>query len=99
MLRNLNKKVFFYNKENVTIINNILSSFPKNLYDVYFKPEYSLLYKDLNSQPSCFYFQDNKRIFFYPFLFQKIKNQNKYFDISTPYGYGGPISKDIPFHP
>ena len=91
-LQDLNKKIFFYSKKNIALINDILNKFPKKIFDIYFKPEYNLLYQNSDRKSSCFYFQNKEKIFFYPFLLQKIDSEKNYYDITTPYGYGGPIS-------
>ena len=40
-LQDLNKKIFFYSKKNIALINDILNKFPKKIFDIYFKPEYN----------------------------------------------------------
>ena len=56
-LQDLNKKIFFYSKKNIALINDILNKFPKKIFDIYFKPEYNLLYQNSDRKSSCFYFQ------------------------------------------
>ena len=68
------------------------AEFPSQKKDIYFQPEYSLLYQNNYKKSLCFYFNDKKKIFFYPFLLQNINKIKNYFDITTPYGYGGPIT-------
>src|ERR1035438_5312128 len=65
--------------------------------DVYFLPEYNHLYGNSNSEPTCFIYQEGQNIFFYPFLLQRIPQRPGYFDISTAYGYGGPLSNSWAF--
>ena len=47
----------------------------------------------------CFAFTQKEKTFLYPFLLQSIPGHEEYKDISTPYGYGGPITntKDLKF--
>jgi hypothetical protein len=59
--------------------------------DVYFYPEYSRLYEDENTKAACFIFNYKEKIFYYPFLKRPVPFFDDYFDIDTPYGYGGPI--------
>lgn len=91
-IQNLKNKISFYSKENISLIKNFLSKFPDTINDIYFQPEYNLLYQNNKKQSAFFCFNDQKRIFFYPFLLQNIDNNKNFFDITTPYGYGGPIA-------
>ncbi len=81
-----------YSKKNIIFIKNILNNLDNLKKDIYFQPEYSLLYENDNKKSFCYYFKDKEKIFFYPFLLQKINNFENYYDIETPYGYGGPIA-------
>ena len=86
------EKILHYTKDNIVLIREILDEFPTQKKDIYFQPEYSLLYQNNSKKSLCFYFNNKKKIFFYPFLLQNINKIDNYFDITTPYGYGGPIT-------
>jgi hypothetical protein len=77
--------------EKVDYINKALSNFDIKEKDIYFKSEYSSLYQDDLNKPLFYIYNDGSNFFFYPFLIHNIGNNNNFYDISTPYGYGGPI--------
>lgn len=69
--------------------------------DIYYTPEFCKVYEESeNGQAHCFVYREDESIICYPFLIRKIPSslqRNKglageYYDIITPYGYGGPIS-------
>ncbi len=78
----------------------IINSLEKKMRDVYFFPEYiDLNIKDHKSEDGLMFFvKDEKNIWLNCFIKKKIKNCDKifsdqlYFDLETPYGYGGPLS-------
>lgn len=86
------ENILSYDKDNIILIKKILSEFSSKNKDIYYEPEYNLLYQNNSKKSLCFFFNDKKRIFLYPFLLQKIDQIDNYFDIITPYGYGGPIT-------
>lgn len=63
--------------------------------DIYFEENYGKLYeKAENGIAKIFKFQDENGIITNQFIMREIPikvNDNKYFDIVTPYGYGGPV--------
>jgi hypothetical protein len=70
---------------------------PKNKQDIYFHPELMKLYEAENKKANCFIFSKNGSFLMYPFLKQEISQAEGYFDITTPYGYGGPIANTDSF--
>jgi hypothetical protein len=75
----------------------ILNGFPKDGSDIYFSPEYSLLNSPLeDGAPKCIKFENSEGIAIYPYLERNIPlvltDGKEMKDVTTPYGYGGPIS-------
>ncbi len=76
---------------------NLLNQFPEKFQDIYFTPEYLKIQENEGyGKAFCFTFKKGNNIALYPFLKNKISSEKfklneKYFDIETPYGYGGPI--------
>jgi hypothetical protein len=70
--------------------------------DVYFDPKYCQIYEEYNEGKAfLFVYEEGDNFVYYPFLLRRINNlpqlknltlDKEYFDIITPYGYGGPIS-------
>lgn len=77
-----------------TYLQNSLQDFS----DVYFLPEYGYLHEDKNTEPCCYLYTQEQNVFFYPFLKSAIRDDFDYFDISTAYGYGGPLSNTKDTH-
>ena len=79
--------------------NKVVSLFDNN--DIYFKNEYFQAFKINNEGiPRLFYFENENGKVAIPFMLRDIANDNKFkekleynrfFDISTVYGYGGPL--------
>lgn len=67
----------------------------KDLLDIYYTKEYCRLYEGKNSKVYLFVFEEENNIGLYPVLLTQIniKAYEEYFDIETPYGYGGPVIK------
>lgn len=68
-----------------------LQLFPKELQDIYFHPAYCALYEIKRGEANCYIYKSCQQIFLYPFLLREIPQATGFFDIITPYGYGGPI--------
>ena len=68
-----------------------LSRLPSEYSDVYFEPDYCSLYENKSSKINCFIYTSRRQVFLYPFLMQEIAQAPGYYDISTPYGYGGHV--------
>lgn len=64
---------------------------PDQLNDVYLLPECVALYRQEDATPQCFLFRKAGETFLYPFLQRKTPFLDGYYDISTAYGYGGPV--------
>jgi len=65
--------------------------------DVYYSQEYvSLFAKVQNGAPEAVYYEDEDGRVFYPYIKRKIELMEGYFDIITPYGYGGPVLEGKP---
>ncbi len=76
----------------------IIFSLPEEYQDIYFHPDYVDLncFKD-NSEGFLFYNKENDNIWINTFIKIRIPSLLKgvkdiYYDLETPYGYGGPIS-------
>jgi hypothetical protein len=80
--------------------NDYLSKMPKDLMDVYFKPEYYELFEQRgDGKAQCFVFEKSESIGMYPFLKNSINElgysmNDKYYDIQGAYGYNGIIVND-----
>ena len=63
--------------------------------DIYYSSQYFLAATELDpGEPLLFYYKDNEGEVAYPFIKRKIVGgENEYFDITTPFGYGGPLMK------
>ncbi|MDR2182964.1 MAG: GNAT family N-acetyltransferase, partial [Clostridiales bacterium] len=60
--------------------------------DIYFLPEYANLYADGDTTPEVFDFECEHGRVHYSFLRRRIDFKGDiYYDITTPYGYGGPV--------
>ena len=63
--------------------------------DVYFTPQYCKIWEDYgDGKAQAFLYESTLGKILYPYLIRKIdytKSNINYFDISTPYGYGGPV--------
>jgi len=69
--------------------------------DVYFAPQYCRIWEKYgDGKAKLFFYESNYGVVLYPFLIRKINNLeflqgdaliNDLYDITTPYGYGGPI--------
>ena len=76
----------------------IFNNLPLELRDIYYHPDYvSLNCLDNNSEGCLFYINKGSTFWIKPFIKKSIpdlleKKIKNYFDLETPYGYGGPIS-------
>ena len=63
--------------------------------DIYFAPQYCKIWEDYgDGKVQAFLYESSLGKILYPYLIRKIdytKLNINYFDISTPYGYGGPV--------
>lgn len=79
------------------IWNDILKNEFENLQDIYFNYDYFELFaKTYNTKPEGIYWEDKNLKIFWTHLIReisriKIYENFKYFDLVTPYGYGGPL--------
>jgi len=65
--------------------------------DVYYSQEYVSLFAEAqNGAPEAVYYEDEDGRVFYPYIKRKIELMEGYFDIITPYGYGGPVLEGKP---
>jgi len=69
-----------------------LQRFPVEMRDVYFFPDYLYLHEDEANAAAAFIYSEGEKAFLHCFLFSEIPQRKGYFDLSTVYGYGGPIS-------
>lgn len=75
--------------------NKYIKKMPLELQDIYYTSEYYSMY-ELNGDGigKLFVYCDNSKLALYPFMLREICGYNfkeKYYDIETAYGYGGPI--------
>lgn len=80
--------------------NKIIKSFSK--WDIYYLFEYANSFSlHGDGEPYLIYYEDGNNRFCYPVMKKDISNyymfenkleKNKYYDLSTPYGYGGPLA-------
>lgn len=89
--------VKIFTSENSNEWRNFLSLFSENFQDIYFTPEY-LKIQEIEGfgKAICFTFQKGNNVALYIFLKNLISKEKfnlleDYYDIETPYGYGGPI--------
>lgn len=74
------------------------------MLDIYYSQEYVNLFADVEEGiPEAVYYENENGKVFYPFIKRKIDLKEGYFDIITPYGYGGPVLEGkhsiiIPFY-
>ncbi len=73
--------------------NALLEEFPAGTVDVYYREEYARLYTDERVQAKAFVRIDGGEVYLVPFLTHpNLFLGGERFDVSTPYGYGGPVS-------
>ena len=89
----MNNQTFLIDTTEKKIWSKFLNLIPHNKKDIYYNSEYVDLYKNRECSPKCFIHKSNDNIYFYPFIKRRISGMN-YYDITTPYGYGGPIIKN-----
>ncbi|MBF0504248.1 MAG: GNAT family N-acetyltransferase [Candidatus Omnitrophica bacterium] len=68
------------------------SALPRVQQDVYYTPEYLELYANDTTSANCYAYVEQDNIYIYPFMLGEIPGARGYFDICTPYGYGGPVA-------
>ena len=63
--------------------------------DIYYSNQYFMAATKLDpGEPLLFYYKDHEGEIAYPFIKRRIASEeNEYFDITTPFGYGGPLTK------
>lgn len=64
------------------------------MLDLYFNPEYAKVYRNIDGDSDTFTFKCEYGTIQNTFILREVKwpiNGQKYFDIVTPYGYGGPV--------
>ena len=59
--------------------------------DIYYLETYVNFYLNEVSEYNIIFTENKGKIFFIPYIKSLIKNSKNYYDIETPYGYGGPI--------
>lgn len=69
------------------------------LIDIYFEPNYGKLYEEIEDGEAVFFHHKSKLgEIYHSFIKRKITekvNGIQYYDITTPYGYGGPVIKKV----
>jgi hypothetical protein len=79
-----------------------LSIVCSGVQDVYYAPEFFEVYsRQYGATPEAVFYEDEDIAVFYPYLLRDIKKipafvdlRGDWFDITTPYGYGGPLIKE-----
>jgi hypothetical protein len=88
-------KVFDSNK-NKNSWNELINQNQFSNLDIYYSPDYINLYTNKLNKGLMFYYEENNKKWFIPCIKKQIEIKNKifndYYDLETPYGYGGPIS-------
>jgi hypothetical protein len=74
----------------------IVKGFPQDIQDIYYiYRHFSICRFVEDGEPEAFYYEVGEKKFFYPYFINKIigyELDNVYYDIQTPYGYGGPLT-------
>ncbi|WP_084780380.1 lipid II:glycine glycyltransferase FemX [Bacillus massilinigeriensis] len=66
--------------------------------DIYYSKNYVSLFAEIQKGvPEAVFFENENGKVFYPFIKREIELKKGYFDIVTPYGYGGPILEGSPW--
>ena len=70
------------------------------MQDIYFEPNYGKLYEKMENGVSQFYEFSNEygtitNLFIKREIPISLENGKRYFDVTTPYGYGGPIIQEV----
>lgn len=68
------------------------------MMDLYFNPNYAKVYKDIDGDSDTFVFESPFGKITYTYILRQIKwsfNGQTYYDIVTPYGYGGPYCENV----
>lgn len=71
-----------------------LEKFPDKLQDIYYTSNYYRLYEENgDGKARLFVYEEKEKLGIYPFLINEIKCNldEKYYDIQSAYGYGGPL--------
>ncbi len=87
----MNQSVYWLGIEEKEAWLEWLNKLPSAMNDVYAHPEYVNLHACQERKSTCFVFSQGEKIFLYPFLMQKTPFLDSYYDITTAYGYGGPL--------
>ncbi len=66
-----------------------LEYFDPEKKDIYYREDYTGLYGDAENIPLCVVCREGERILLMPYLRRRT---GEYYDLETPYGYGGPLS-------
>lgn len=75
--------------------NEYLDKMPIKMRDIYYRSEYYMI-QEINGdgEGKLFIFEEDERLAIYPFMLNEIEGydlDDRYYDIETAYGYGGPI--------
>ena len=73
----------------------VITMLPLDKQDIYFSPEYLELYANENTKANCYVFIEKDNIYMYPFMKGNVPGAPGYFDMCTPYGYGGPVANTV----
>jgi len=75
---------------------NIFTKYLKSYYDIYYHPEYVIMNCLKKKSKGCMFVYREKNLIwvhvFIKILLPNLTNKHKYYDLETPYGYGGPLS-------
>lgn len=88
----MNINIFWIDYSKKDIWKEWLSKIPHDRRDIYYTADYARLYGECHDGVNCYIYAKGECVYFYPFIKRPVPGISGYFDISTPYGYGGPIS-------
>ncbi|MVX62345.1 peptidoglycan bridge formation glycyltransferase FemA/FemB family protein [Clostridium chromiireducens] len=78
--------------------NNYLFNITENLQDIYYTSDYYKLYEQNgDGKAKLFVYKEGSNIAIYPFMLNEIDEYDldeKYYDIESAYGYGGPLTNN-----
>lgn len=87
----MNGQFFWLDYSQKEIWGQWLAKLPYEKKDVYFDPDYARLCAGDSDITSCYIYVKRDNVYIYPFIMRPISQITGYFDIFTPYGFGGPV--------
>jgi hypothetical protein len=91
--------------EDASAWNAQLAKLHESLRDIYFGPHYAALHAfEIGSRALLMVFEASAQVWLYPFIIRPVpvlrdyELENTWFDLESPYGYGGPLSNSDDAH-